>query len=345
MMPSKKFQLTTNKIEGKNRENELKTVYQIQALVDIPIHKVKKGDLGGWVEFESNLSHDGDCWIKSGVGLFDEVRVSGDVLLCSGESDVKSDLPILCTVKGKANIEGSGVIVDSHIRDSILDGERMKLSDNIIQHTHIYGIVHMSNSTLINCSLSQKGKHLLYLDHTILKSCHNQIMIQNKLEGSLTLSHVNASLTNKAQNILIHGIGKLKSFRIYGDSSIELYGNISIERIFLNNVFLLTPTQSKNITLQGGKDLTLVKDVNLILTNTEIVGEHISFYSSRKEKPFYMVDVIMKDFARIENWTEKDLGLARVSLSDMASIVVKKMKARNIQNIQLHSDEVLIIEQ
>ena len=33
---------------------------------------VQKGDLGGWVESEENLSHDGDCWI-SGNG-----RVSGD---------------------------------------------------------------------------------------------------------------------------------------------------------------------------------------------------------------------------------------------------------------------------
>ena len=45
-------------------------LHKIQAVRDFG--DVQKGDLGGWVESEENLSHDGDCWI-SGNG-----RVSGD---------------------------------------------------------------------------------------------------------------------------------------------------------------------------------------------------------------------------------------------------------------------------
>ena len=36
-------------------------LHRIQAMRDFG--GVQKGDLGGWVESEENLSHDGDCWI------------------------------------------------------------------------------------------------------------------------------------------------------------------------------------------------------------------------------------------------------------------------------------------
>lgn len=45
-------------------------LHRIQAMRDFG--GVQKGDLGGWVESEENLSHDGDCWI------FDNGRVFGN---------------------------------------------------------------------------------------------------------------------------------------------------------------------------------------------------------------------------------------------------------------------------
>ena len=39
---------------------------------------VQKGDLGGWIESEKNLSHDGDCWISSNGKVFDNGEVSGN---------------------------------------------------------------------------------------------------------------------------------------------------------------------------------------------------------------------------------------------------------------------------
>lgn len=55
---SKKYVLTdaSKIVEGT-------TVFRIRALIDIPMYGVKIGDLGGWVESEANLSHDGNCWV------------------------------------------------------------------------------------------------------------------------------------------------------------------------------------------------------------------------------------------------------------------------------------------
>jgi len=44
--------------------------YRIEALKDFS--DVKKGDLGGYVQKESNLSQKGDCWI------YNNARVSGN---------------------------------------------------------------------------------------------------------------------------------------------------------------------------------------------------------------------------------------------------------------------------
>jgi len=40
-----------------------KTLYQIRALVTIAAIGVQVGELGGYIECESCLSHDGDAWV------------------------------------------------------------------------------------------------------------------------------------------------------------------------------------------------------------------------------------------------------------------------------------------
>lgn len=53
-------------------------LYRIRALIDIPMHEVKAGDLGGYIADEHNLSHEGNAWISSEVHVFGRVRVYGD---------------------------------------------------------------------------------------------------------------------------------------------------------------------------------------------------------------------------------------------------------------------------
>ena len=39
-------------------------LHRIRALLDIPMHGVKAGDLGGWIEKENNLSQCGNAWVS-----------------------------------------------------------------------------------------------------------------------------------------------------------------------------------------------------------------------------------------------------------------------------------------
>lgn len=58
-------------------------LYRIKALRDFDV--VKAGDLGGWVESESNLSQDDTCWVSGDAWVYGEAKVSGDAVV-SGEA-------------------------------------------------------------------------------------------------------------------------------------------------------------------------------------------------------------------------------------------------------------------
>lgn len=51
------------------------TLHRIRAVRDIPERGVKRGDLGGWVESESNLSKSGTAWVFGDARVFDGARV------------------------------------------------------------------------------------------------------------------------------------------------------------------------------------------------------------------------------------------------------------------------------
>ncbi len=69
-----KYKLTNNKKEFAER-----TLYQIEALKDFG--NIKKGDLGGWIEKECNLSQDDNCWVYRDAWVSGNARVSGNAKL------------------------------------------------------------------------------------------------------------------------------------------------------------------------------------------------------------------------------------------------------------------------
>ena len=73
-MNNKKYEILMDKestIEWKCR-----VLHRIRALKDFG--DVKKGDLGGFVENENNLSRIGNCWIYNDAKIFENAKVFGD---------------------------------------------------------------------------------------------------------------------------------------------------------------------------------------------------------------------------------------------------------------------------
>jgi len=66
-----KFKLTKN-----TKEVYGTTLYQIEAVSSFG--DVKKGDLGGWIEKEENLSQEDIAWVSGDAWVSGNAQVSGD---------------------------------------------------------------------------------------------------------------------------------------------------------------------------------------------------------------------------------------------------------------------------
>lgn len=107
-----KYELTDN-----TQVVDDKTLYQIRALIDIPQYKVNAGDLGGWVEKESNLSHDGDCWVADNAMVWGNAivwcnaRVSGDAQVwCDARIWGNAVVSGNVRIRGNAWVSGNTVV-------------------------------------------------------------------------------------------------------------------------------------------------------------------------------------------------------------------------------------------
>ena len=72
-----KYEMTEDYIEHKGH-----TLRQIRALKKIPQWGIKKGELGGYIESENNLSQNGNCWVEEGSYVYDRAIVYENALVC-----------------------------------------------------------------------------------------------------------------------------------------------------------------------------------------------------------------------------------------------------------------------
>ncbi len=80
----KKFELTSEFITNVFGVK----LFRIRALVEFG--NVGKGELGGYVEKEKNLDHDGNAWVSGDAWVYGDARVSGDARVY-GDARVSGD--------------------------------------------------------------------------------------------------------------------------------------------------------------------------------------------------------------------------------------------------------------
>lgn len=70
-MERKKYEFT-----GETIEHDGHILNRIRALIDFD--GVKKGDIGGWIESEHNLSHNGNSWVYDDAKVYEHAQVFHD---------------------------------------------------------------------------------------------------------------------------------------------------------------------------------------------------------------------------------------------------------------------------
>lgn len=99
---NKKYELT-DEIKEFSGHN----LHRIKALIDIP-DRVLAGELGGWIESEENLSHEGLCWVADNACVFEDASVRDNAQL--------KDNAWVCQhaqVYGTANVFGKAAVYEN----------------------------------------------------------------------------------------------------------------------------------------------------------------------------------------------------------------------------------------
>ena len=118
----KKYKLTEETINVDGR-----TLYRIEALKDF--NDVKKGDKGGFIENENNLTQYGKCWV------YDNAEVSGYAIVHNN-----------ATVRGNAKVSGNAIIHE----DAKVYGDA-KVSGNamVFDNAEIYDNAEVYSGTMV----------------------------------------------------------------------------------------------------------------------------------------------------------------------------------------------------
>ena len=99
----KKYELIPSDIEG---------LFRIKALKDF--YDVKKGDIGGYIQSENNLSQLDDCWIYDDAKVYDNAFVMGNAIVC-----------------GNARVRNNAQVCDNAIvRDNVQVWDNARVCDN-----------------------------------------------------------------------------------------------------------------------------------------------------------------------------------------------------------------------
>ena len=143
-------------------EYDGKAFYRIRALRFF--NDVKIGDLGGYVENEENLSHEGNCWLYDNARIFDNGYV-GDNATAHGHCSIMHDSKLY----GNAKISGKVTLLD---HASVFDNAEIFDKSAVFDYAKVYGDAKVSGGVCITNDTE------ICLDAHI-KSIKDYIIIQN----------------------------------------------------------------------------------------------------------------------------------------------------------------------
>jgi predicted acyltransferase (DUF342 family) len=190
----KKYEFT-----GKTQVVNGVQLHRIRATRDF--NDVSKGELGGWIATEDNLSHDGDAWVYGAAGVYDYAKVFGDAQV-SGSARVYSN----AWVYGNAKVYGNA---------------------------WVYGNVHVSGNAGVWDNASVSGFAGVYGDAGVFGDA--QVSGSARVYGNAWVSG-NAEVYGSVQvydyakvygDALVFGAAQVSgNARVYGNA--QVYGNARV---------------------------------------------------------------------------------------------------------------------
>lgn len=197
-------------------------IYAIKALRNFD--NVKKGDIGGFIEKEENLSHDGNCWVDRGSIVADNAFVSENAIVGShsyvgGNARIFGNAIVNCfsTVTDDASVSGDVCVTDRACIDCNAD-----VSGNVIicGNSHIGEHAYIRNQTdyMSITNIGDQRSHLTFyreIDNSIYVCLHNNFNVNyyNIKEFEDFINQINSSndLDSIKKSVLLNAIKMAKN--------------------------------------------------------------------------------------------------------------------------------------
>jgi carbonic anhydrase/acetyltransferase-like protein (isoleucine patch superfamily) len=159
-------------------KDETTGLLRITALRDFG--NVKAGDIGGLIEKEENLSHEGNCWVYDNTQVYDDAWVSGDAQV-SGDA----------RVFGNARVYGSAVICNyaAISQNALVDATNHVITVDVIanhKNVTVYRTIDGASATAV---LGNNTLHFYSLDNLeeAVKNTHDYEVDRSAYESVISL--------------------------------------------------------------------------------------------------------------------------------------------------------------
>ena len=186
----------TNETKIINIDSSEVTLHRIRATRSFGT--VKTGDLGGWIESESNLSHEGNAWVCNeakvygNAKVYDNARISG----CA-------------KVYGNAHVFGSAEIYNCA---KVFGNALIRGHARVWSHAEIYDNAQIDSYATVWCNAQVYGNAKIY-DHA--QVFDNALVCGNTEVGNYAIVCENAVVFSTKHVLVIGPIGSKDAFTTF----------------------------------------------------------------------------------------------------------------------------------
>ena len=207
-------------------------LYRIEALRDFG--DVKKGDKGGFIEKEENLSQSDDCWVYDDAKVYDNAMVYGNARVCEnavvcGYARVYDNARVYnnAVVGGKAVVYGNAVVDwyaviygNAEVYDNAVVGGNAEIRGNAV----VYRNAKVCDDSLVRdnakvCGNAEVFGHAAICGDTLITSNSDYIVFKNWWSSGRYFTWTKSN--NMWKVGCFHGTGKELIEKAYKDSEIS----------------------------------------------------------------------------------------------------------------------------
>lgn len=180
----------------------MKTLYRIRALIDFA--DVKKGDLGGFIEKEKNLSHEGNAWVYDDAQVFNNASVYDNAVIKHRAS-----------VCGHAKVYGNArVCEDSSVSDSVRIFDNSSVGGNacVTGRVYVFDNAYVSGNAYIHDEVRICGYAMVYGETYVC----GKAMIGGvaKICDNVRICN-NAKILNDHDYTIVKGFGRRNGWTVF----------------------------------------------------------------------------------------------------------------------------------